>query len=67
MNGEFTLGLGEEDWGEVRGVEAPWRLVVGRGMGHHQGDHQGHQKPKQEDQPAELKGLQQDIALIQSR
>ena len=55
LNGESMLGVGEEEWAELRMAEYPWRLVVGR-----RGDEKGAGE-------GEMKGLQQDIALIQSR
>ena len=55
LNGESMLGVGEEEWAEMRLADYPWRVVVGR-RGEEKGAGEG-----------EMKGLQQDIALIQSR
>jgi hypothetical protein len=73
LNGESCLGLGEEEWQERRRSvtpappphhhQQPWRIVIGR------------RPPVEEEERTnggreeggELAGLQQDIALIQSR
>jgi hypothetical protein len=74
VNGESVLGVGEEEWQERRSratAHQPWRLVVGRWAN----------PPTPADAGAgsrnngcselggggELAGLQEDIALIQSR
>ena len=49
------LGAGEEEWTEYRQAEYPWRVVVAR------------RGVEAREDKGEMKGLQQDIALIQSR
>ena len=67
----FYVGpeLGEEDWDQLRPArgDTPWRLVVGRPGAHDSGAHKEGSGAAAPPPAAEMKGLQQDIALIQSR
>jgi hypothetical protein len=78
LNGESCLGLGEEEWQERRRSATPapshhhhhqpppWRIVVGRRPPAAEEEGGGGQGGGREE-GGELAGLQQDIALIQSR